>query len=109
MNKNETKLVYKIYAGIWVYFSRIWDSVRLRAKRRKCIIAGCEIPARGVIGIDFQWYVCGIHRGPVSDVIAHAHTKRLQARIRAAERYRKDLVCGLNKLGCHEDELALAG
>ena len=101
-----------VYAGISGWARRAWDSVRLRAVRRKCIVSGCEIPPRGTIGkgiVAEPWPVCGVHRKPVSEVLQMATSDYREAVTEAKRKHVVAVVNGLNDLGCHEDEIALAG
>ena len=106
------QLVFDAYAGLFAWARRRWDSVTLRAKRRKCIVSGCEIPARGRIGyriLSEPWTVCGFHRASVANVINEAQSSYHYSLAEITHKRARDLTNGLNALGCHEDELTLAG
>ena len=104
------------------FIGTIWNGARLRTKRRKCIVSGCEIPARAKLGskiVAQPWLACGVHRKPVADMLNAAGNKYVklvdQARDQANELIKQAhrekycaIINGLDKLGNHEDELALA-
>lgn len=106
-----TEDMLSAYAAIRYHVSTTWDSVRLRIRRRKCIVSGCEIPSRGRLGkgiLAEPWTACGVHRKSLSELLNTAQSARTTAALDANHAFTASLVDGLNDLGCHEDELKLA-
>ena len=77
----------------------------------KCIVSGCEIPARAKLGtkiLSEPWFVCGVHRRVLTDLLNKAHGDYLKLCKQAGREKYCAIINGLDKLGNHEDELALA-
>ncbi len=94
------------YAILWLL-----DGARLRTKRRKCVVSGCEIPARGFIGrgmLPDPWLACGVHRRPISELLNAAHRDYVDQVSAAADVRMLRLITGLDDLADHSKELALA-
>ena len=90
----------------------VWDSPALRIKRKKCVVSGCEIPARGRVGqrlLTEPWTVCGIHRKPVCEMLNKAHEEKVSRYMDAQNHFTCEIVNGLDAMGDHENELFLAG
>lgn len=85
------------------------DGVLLRTKRRKCAVSGCEIPARARLGRrNDSWFVCGVHRKPVAEMLNEATVRYVDACNGASRSFTAEIINGLDAMADHSKELALA-
>ena len=76
----------------------------------KCIVSGCEIPARAQLQSPLfttPWWACGVHRRVIVDLVNEAHKAYRARREIAHEAATKILVEGMDALGDHEAEREL--
>lgn len=70
----------------------------------KCIVSGCEIPARGDLKSDLfmtPWWACGVHRRALADLINEAQ-KEYRKKRELAHKAASDIMNeGLDAMGNH--------
>lgn len=77
----------------------------------KCIISGCEIPARAQLHSNLfttSWHVCGVHRRALSELLNKARDAYLIKEKAARHAMAKVMIEGLDELGDHDLEKDLA-